>query len=255
MAEWQTRCLQAAVIYGRAGSSPANRTILCMDETLIEAVKQWKINASLPHQVGDFTLQAAFDDSPAPKDADSTEIFAYVNTGKGWSVRAVYNNGSGDFSVRTNLGMLEFSLIEFITDDFNAFRSMVERRLPRIMEAHYVHCEKDFSVILKRKGVAEGDWDSLLPEQYAGFTRTVSPSEAVRIINGSYMVLAYYDAATCSGLSLMYNILRDDFFAERRIHNFPNLVHDFDGASVEGLRSALADRLRPVLDEIRAAVT
>ena len=27
VAEWQTRCLQAAVIFGRAGSSPANRTI------------------------------------------------------------------------------------------------------------------------------------------------------------------------------------------------------------------------------------
>lgn len=26
VAEWQTRCLQAAVIFGRAGSSPANRT-------------------------------------------------------------------------------------------------------------------------------------------------------------------------------------------------------------------------------------
>lgn len=27
VAEWQTRCLQAAVIFGRAGSSPANRTM------------------------------------------------------------------------------------------------------------------------------------------------------------------------------------------------------------------------------------
>lgn len=28
VAEWQTRCLQAAVTSGRAGSTPANRTIL-----------------------------------------------------------------------------------------------------------------------------------------------------------------------------------------------------------------------------------
>ena len=66
------------------------------------------------------------------------------------------------------------------------------------------------------------------------------------------MILAYYDGATRSGLSLMYNILRDDFFAERRIHNFPNLVHDFDSSDLKLLKKALQERLLPVLDSIAA---
>ena len=74
----------------------------------------------------------------------------------------------------------------------------------------------------------------------------------MRIINGSYMILAYYDAATRSGLSLMYNVLRDDFFAERRVQNFPHLVHDFDTSSLKELEKALRKRLLPVLDEIAA---
>ena len=82
--------------------------------------------------------------------------------------------------------------------------------------------------------------------------RTVSPNDAVRIINGSYMILAYYNRQTRSGLSLMYNILRDDFFAERRIHNFPNLVHDFDSSDVRVLHDSLKKRLVPVLDAIVA---
>ena len=248
VAEWQTRCLQAAVIFGRAGLSPANRTMyFLMDETLIEAVKQWNIDASLPLQVGDFTLIFSFE----PDGKGEETIFAYKNEKKGWTVRALYNDGSGDFSVRVDIGMLEFSLIEFITDDFDAFRSMTEERLPAIIESHYVHAEKDFNVIMKQKGVPDGDWESLLPAKYAGFRRTVDPTCAVRIINGSYMVAAYYDGVTQSGLAVMYNFLRDDFFAERRVHNFPNLVHDFDSTSVDELRGALRERLCPVLDEIR----
>lgn len=121
--------------------------VFLMDETLIEAVKQWNIDASLPLQVGDFTLIFSFE--PAGKGEET--IFAYKDEKKGWTVRALYNDGSGDFSVRVDIGMLEFSLIEFITDDFDAFRSMTEERLPAIIESHYVHAEKDFNVIMKQK--------------------------------------------------------------------------------------------------------
>ena len=68
------------------------------------------------------------------------------------------------------------------------------------------------------------------------------------------MILAYYDKETRSGLSLMFNVLRDDFFAERRIHNFPNLVHDFDGQDLKVLGVRLKERLIPVLDAIDAEV-
>ena len=148
--------------------------------------------------------------------------------------------------------MLEFALIEFITDSFELFRSMVEERLARIIYDDYVERSRNFSVILKNKGVPDVQWDAFLPEQYQGFRRLVKPNDAVRIINGSYMILAYYDAATRSGLSLMYTLLRDDFFAERRVENFPNLVHDFDTSSLKELEKALQNRLLPVLDEIAA---
>ena len=148
--------------------------------------------------------------------------------------------------------MLEFALIEFITENFESFRNMVESRLPELIRTYYVDREENFSVLLKDKGITTVDWDDFLPESYAGFRRLIRPNDAVRIINGSYMILAYYDGATRSGLSLMYNILRDDFFAERRIHNFPNLVHDFDSSDLKLLKKALQERLLPVLDSIAA---
>ena len=232
---------------------PPTAPFLLMDERLIETVKQWNMDASLPLQVGDFILRKDFSEASL-QDGDYAVIFAYVNERKGWTVEGVYHNGSGDFSVRTDIGMLEFTLIEFITDDFATFAKMVEKRLPHIIETHYVHCREDFSVILTNKGVPDGDWQDLLPLEYAGFERIIEPSEAVRIINGSYMVVAYYDASTRSGLSIMYNLLRDDFFAERRVRNFPNLVHDFDSKTVDELSTALSENLRSVLDDVRGQI-
>lgn len=252
MAEWQTRCLQAAVISDRAGSTPANRTIFfIMDNTLIETLKQWNIASILPLQVGDFQLSTEYRMIQEQGADKEYLLFMYRNPVNHWSVRAVFNPDSEEFSVRTDIGMLEFALIEFITSDFALFRTMVEQRLARLIHDYYVEPACNFSVILKDKGIPAVQWDSFLPEEYHGFTRLIRPNEAVRIINGSYMILSYYHADTQSGLSLMYNVLRDDFFAERRIHNFPNLVHDFDTSSLKELKQALEKRLLPVLDAIR----
>lgn len=208
--------------------------------------------SSLPLQVGDFKLSAEFRMiSDQGKDVEYL-LFIYRNEKNGWSVRATVNPETDEFFIRTDIGMLEFALIEFITEDFSAFRTMVETRLPQLIDDYYVRRANNFSVLLRDKGVPAVQWDDFLPEEYAGLRRMIKPDEAVRIINGSYMILAYYDSATRSGLSLMYNVLRDDFFAERRIRNFPNLVHDFDSRDVKDLQRALEAHLLPVLDAIAA---
>lgn len=223
-----------------------------MDDTLIETLKQWNIASILPLQVGDFKLSTESRMIQEQGTNKEYVLFTYCNPVNQWSVRAVFNPDSEEFSVRTDIGMLEFALIEFITSDFSLFRTMVEQRLSRLIHDYYVEPSCNFSVILKNKGIPAVQWDAFLPEEYNGFTRFIRPNEAVRIINGSYMILAYYHRETQSGLSLMYNVLRDDFFAERRIHNFPNLVHDFDTSSLQELEKALKKRLLPILDAIRA---
>ena len=224
--------------------------IFDMDEALIEALKQWNITSVLPPTVGDFKLSAPFAMEGEDEKTQEFVLFRYVNPENGWSVRAIFNPGTEEYAVRTDIGMLEFALIEFITDDIELFKRLVETRLVRIIHDYYVERSCNFSVIVTQKGLPDVDWDDILPASYKGMARLIKPNEAVRIINGSYMVLSYYDAATRSGLSLMYNVLRDDFFAERRIHNFPNLVHDFDSTKLSDLHQKLAAHLLPVLDGI-----
>ena len=137
-------------------------------------------------------------------------LFAYCNADNNWSVRAIFNPDSEEFSVRTDIGMLEFALIEFITSDFAMFRAMVEDRLARIIRDYYVEPRRNFSVILKNKGLPDVDWDEFLPAEYDGFRCLIRPNQAVRIINGSYMILSYYQkesgaaAAFAAGAGLYF---------------------------------------------------
>ena len=75
---------------------PPTAPFLLMDERLIETVKQWNMDASLPLQVGDFTLRKDFSEASL-QDGDYAVVFSYVNERKGWTVEGVYHNGSGDF--------------------------------------------------------------------------------------------------------------------------------------------------------------
>jgi hypothetical protein len=221
-----------------------------MEKDLLEKLKQWNIASVLPPSVGDFSLTVEQKVVNKGEKEEVYHLFTYANPVNGWSVRGVFNPGSEEFSVRTDIGMLEFALIEFITSDFAAFCRLTEKRLANLIRTHYVERGLDFSVILRNKGVPEMAWQDILPMEYKGFTCQITPSSAVRIINGSYMIVSYYNADKQSGLSIMYNILRDDFFAERRIHHFPNLVHDFDSHTIKELTDSLKEHLLPVLDEL-----
>lgn len=204
----------------------------------------------LPLSVGDFQLSEEYRMIEQNGTPVEYRLFTYENKDNGWTVRAIFNPESEEYAVRVDIGMLEYALIEFITGSFDSFRQMVEERLARIIRDAYVDRKANFGVILYKKKLPDVSWDEFLPESYGGFRRLIKPDEAVRIINGSYMILSYYDKASRSGLSLMYNVLRDDFFAERRVQNLPNLVHDFDTSTLRELEAALRKRLLPVLDDI-----
>ena len=43
---------------------------------------------------------------------------------------------------------------------------------------------------------------------------------------------------------------RDDFFAEKRIHGIPSLVHDFDGHDLKTLLHQMERHFLPILDTL-----
>jgi hypothetical protein len=67
VAEWQTRCLQAAVIFGRAGSSPANRTIFTHGREINRNSETMEYGCVSPTSGGRFYITEGFSRSESSK--------------------------------------------------------------------------------------------------------------------------------------------------------------------------------------------
>ena len=79
----------------------------------------------------------------------------------------------------------------------------------------------------------------------------IRPQEPVKINNGSYIVIDYVDFALESSFTVYYNIYRDEFFAEARIWNIPDVNYDFDSADLAELKEKLQAKMLPRLKQVR----
>ena len=217
-----------------------------MSEEIETDFKNWQVGDLFPSSIGTFDLQIELTDAE-----DAFHLFSYVDKGRGWAVHAIYDKGIEEFSLKGSLCIMQITFIEFISADFDYFRKMLLHRLVTLIDCWVVHPEKNFSVLLKKKKIDVWEYEAVLPDSYAGFQRIISPDKAVKILNGSFVVAAYYNIACNSGLVLLYNILRDDFFAEIRVHHFPSLVHDFDSGDLRLFERKLQTNLKPVLDALK----
>ena len=110
---------------------------------------------------------------------------------------------------------------------------------------------KTLSSIVSDKKITEWALGRELPEKLEGFSLFIRPAQPVKINNGSYIVVDYVDFSLESSFTLYYNIYRDEFFAEARIWNIPDVNYDFDSNELPELEEKLHQRLLPRLQEIR----
>ena len=70
----------------------------------------------------------------------------------------------------------------------------------------------------------------------------------MRTINGSYVILDYSNFAENSNFVILYNILREEFSAEMKFHDIPEITYDFDADSLQELEKLLKTKLIPTLE-------
>lgn len=253
MAEWQTHYLQEVASLLMWVQVPPTAPLIgnmivsaIMSEQMQTDFKHWQVGGLFPTSIGTFDLQVELTDTE-----DAFHLFSYVDKERGWAVQAIYDKGIEEFSLKGSLCIMQITFIEFISADFDFFRTMLMQKLVDLVDYWAVHPEKNFSVLLKKKKIDSWEYEGILPDNYAGFQRIISPDKSIKILNGSFVIAAYYNVACNSGLVLLYNILRDDFFAEIRVHHFPSLVHDFDSHDLRLFERNLKSNLKPLLESLK----
>ena len=86
----------------------------------------------------------------------------------------------------------------------------------------------------------------ILP-QATCFVKFIGPQYPLDFINNATVILDYADFDAGNELVVMFNRVRNEFYAENKIHMIPNTMHEFDAKKLEDLEVLLTERLEPYL--------
>jgi hypothetical protein len=218
-------------------------------EKIIEQIAAWQFLRQLPAEFAGFTLS-----SEPCLCGSQYSIFTYRKPEDHRSFAVVYDNATKDFLGRVIVGLNEYYDVGFIAGNLVDLERALERRMEWTLADLANPQQREYESIFRGKHILEWPHAALLPLEMEGFRLFIPPSEAVKTINGSYVVIDYSDFALASNLAIYYNIYRDEFFGEVRINYTPRMINLFDAKELDELAAKLEAGLRPALASLRREI-
>ena len=216
-------------------------------EKIIEQVKDWELLAKLPAEFSGFTLSLELQER-------GTQYCIFIYQNKDWhkSFSVLYDKATNEFFARIVIGLTEYFDVNFIVGDIQVLEKMLIKRLKDTLINLAVFNRDKLGSIITDKQVLEWPYGKELPQELVGFELFIKPSEPVKIINGSYIIIDYSDFCNESNFIIYYNIFRDEFFGEARIRRTPQMEAVFDATTLEKLQENINAHLMVVLERIRS---
>ncbi|MBE8955360.1 MAG: hypothetical protein SR2Q5_06825 [Quinella sp. 2Q5] len=154
-----------------------------------------------------------------------------------------------EFKLRQRIGLTEFCLTKFFTQDFSRFRDMLNAELADTLNDLRDLQRGKLNDFLRAKGLDA--WAYELPAELEGFELYIKPAAPVEVTNGSFIVINYADFNSNSDFAISYNIYTDGFSGESRIDGAPHVTYAFDAAELNELEGKLKKNLSDELRNIR----
>ena len=217
-------------------------------EKIEHALEGWPLLDSLPREYYGFHYRALC----VPID-DRYDIFSYENAVIHKSVTAYYHEETHEYKLRMQVGFVEFCRIEYITNSLEIFGEKLSKELMQLLEDMVTFNPKNISSLVIKKGICDWAFAKELPETLEGYQLFIKPQQPVKINNGSYIIIDYVDFTHASDVTIYYNMYRDEFFGEARIHSIPDVTYDFDSNELVELQEKLEKHLVPRMREARQA--
>ena len=212
------------------------------DAALEEQAKE--IFEKLPSEIDNFELKKIF-----AEDEDKFIYFAFDNKKIHRAVIAYFHDETKEFKVRVKIGLSEFCLTEFFTEDFNHFSDLIFSNLETVIKN--LSAQEDFNPLVAEKKFADWNYGKNLSQNLEGFELFISPKNPVQFTNGSHVIINYSDFENSSDLSIYYNVYGDNFSGEAKIKNVPQVIYSFDSKDLKELETKLEENLLAELRKIK----
>ena len=214
------------------------------DAALEEQAKE--VFEKLPDKIDNFELKKIF-----AEDDDKFIYFTFDNKKIHRAVTAYFHEETKEFKVRVKIGLNEFCLTEFFTEDFNHFGELIFSDLETVLKN--LSAESDLNPLVLEKKFADWEYGKNLSQNIEGFELFISPKNPVQFTNGSHVIINYSDFENSSDLSIYYNVYGDNFSGEAKIKNVPHVIYSFDSNDLKELETKLEKNLTAELQKIKTS--
>ena len=200
----------------------------------------------LPAEIDGFTLEKIF----AP-DEDKFIFFTYADEKIHCALTTYFHEETREFKVRQKIGLTEFCLTNFFTEDFKTFKALLDAQLDDVIKNLRGWRDKKLNNFLREKKIDTWTYGKNLPATLEGFELFIKPAAPVEVTNGSFIIINYVDFAINSDFVLYYNIYSDEFSGETRLDGAPHISYAFDAKTLKDLETKLKENLTNELLLIR----
>lgn len=215
-------------------------------EKITAAIAAWDYIKNLPETWQGFVLKKDMNVY-----GDVYDIYSYSNEAAHRKVTVYYHEETKEYKLRVQIGLTEFCRIEFISETLEKLEQILRARFEQILADMAVFNIDTISCVVREKQILDWNYLAKLPNTIQGFTLFIDPQKPVKVINGSYIIFDYSDFATSSNFIIYYNVFRDEFFGEAKIHEIPEMNYTFDSTELIELEEKLDAYFLPRLKELR----
>lgn len=208
-------------------------------KTILERRPTWEFLQALPREIHGFRYVDG-----GRVDGHVLTLCSYVREEERRSLDLIYTKETFDYLPVRNVGLHRFRDIRYITRSREEFEQTLPQALPRILEELLPTTPPSCQAMLAKKGILQWEYWKTLPKRIGGYELFLTPERPLEFINNSTIFLDYVDFARANELVVLYNRVRNEFFAEIKEAAFPGTIHDFDAQNLKQLEGLLTrDRL------------
>ena len=213
-----------------------------IDEIAVQ-VKDWTFVNALPEEVKGFTKKIKIE-----KQGQVLFICSYLNEELRARLDIIYTSETFDYILCRTMGLNEYRDIRFIYKQRDIFEREVGLNIESILAEMYSPEHRKLVYIVEEKGIPTWEYGNNLPAKIGSFELYIKPCEVIRHINGSFIFVDYSDFERKDQLVIMYNVLRDEIFAELKVAGVFRTLRTFDCRSLKELEEKLEKHLKETLD-------
>ena len=203
------------------------------DETknkIAAQIAELHFGENLPAAIENFALKKIF-----AVDEDKFIFFSYVDDATHCALTTYFHEETMEFKVRQKIGLTEFCLTKFFTEDFAHFKELLGAELDGVLKNLRGLRSKEPNRFLREKKIDAWSYGKNLPATLEGFELFINPAAPVEVTNGSFIIINYADFQSGSDFVLTYNVYTDEFSGEKKIHGAPHVTYAFDAKTLEEL--------------------